>query len=110
MVSPVAVPKPTSIRLPDDVRIQADKLAELTDRSRSYVVAEAVRQYTAERLAYLQELDEAVASIDTQPTYDLKDVRAWIHTWGTDDEKPLVRRQIIWDIRGVFRLEALAHP
>jgi hypothetical protein len=22
----------------------------------------------------------------------------------------LVRRQIIWDIRGIFRLEALAHP
>lgn len=94
MVSPVAVAKPTSIRLPDDVRILADKLAELTDRSRSYVVAEAVRQYTAERLAYLQELDEAMASIDTKPTYDLKDVRAWMHTWGTDNEKPLAEANI----------------
>ena len=94
MVSPVTVSKPTSIRLPEDVRIQADKLAKLTDRSRSYVVAEAVRQYTAERLVYLQELDEAVTSIDTQPTYDLKDVRAWMQTWGTDDEKPLAEANI----------------
>ena len=89
MESLVAVTKPTSVRLPDDVRSQADKLARLTDRSRSYVVAEAVRHYTGERLAYLQELNEAVASIDTEPTYAADDVLAWMHTWGTEDEKPL---------------------
>jgi len=32
------------------------------------------------------------------------------HVWAIRVQLELVRRQIIWNIRGVFRLEALAHP
>ena len=30
---------------------------------------------------YHQDLNEAVASIDTQPTYDFEDVFKWAKTW-----------------------------
>ena len=30
---------------------------------------------------YLQELNEAVASIDTQPTYDFSAVSEWVKIW-----------------------------
>lgn len=81
--------KPFSVRLADEVKNDVDRLAELTNRSRSYVINEAARRYAAERLAYLKELNEAVASIDTRPTYAADDVIAWMETWGTKDEKPL---------------------
>ena len=43
---------------------------------------------------YGRELDEAIASIDTEPTYGLKDVLAWMRTWGTEDEVPLAQANI----------------
>jgi len=42
-----------------------------------------------ERAAYLSELNEAVASIDTDPTYDFDTVTNWTKTWGTKAEKSL---------------------
>ena len=81
--------KTFSVRLPEDVRDNVDRLAKVMNRSRSFIINEAVQRHTNERLAYLKELDEAVAAIETEPTYHMKDVRAWVQTWGTDDEKPL---------------------
>jgi len=86
--------KPFSVRLADEVKTDVDRLAELTNRSRSYVINEAARRYAAERLAYLKELDEAIESIDTKPTYASEDVIAWMQTWGTEDEKPLSEANI----------------
>lgn len=86
--------KPFSIRLADDVKSDIDRLAAITNRSRSYVINEAARHYTTQRLAYLQELDDAVASIDTQPTYSAQNVVAWMETWGTTEEKPLSEANI----------------
>ena len=39
--------------------------------------------------AYLQELNEAVASIDTHPTIPAEEVFAWMRTWGTESEIPM---------------------
>jgi len=83
----MSAPSPLSIRLPDAVKKQVDQLASLTDRSRSYLITEAVEKYVAERLAYLHDLDEAVAAIDTEPTYAADDVLTWMGTWGTDEEQ-----------------------
>lgn len=78
-----------TVRLPEKLRDDVEKFASLTKRSRSYVVKEAVASYMEDRLAYLQELDEAIASIDTQPTYPAEEVFAWMRTWGSDEETTL---------------------
>ena len=53
------------------------------------IINEAVEQYLKDRIAYLEDLDRAVASIDTHPTYTADEVFGWMSTWGTEDEKPL---------------------
>ncbi|MES1906592.1 MAG: hypothetical protein MHPSP_004604, partial [Paramarteilia canceri] len=39
--------------------------------------------------SYLQDLNEAVASIETGPTYPVEEIFAWMDTWGINKEKPL---------------------
>ena len=86
--------KPFSIRLTGEVKDNIDRLAAMTNRSRSYIINEAARHYTAARLAYLQELESAVASINTQPTYKAENIIAWMETWGTKEEPPLPQAHI----------------
>ena len=78
-----------SVRIPEKLKDEVEQFASLTKRSRSYIVKEAVESYMEDRLAYLQELNEAVESIDTQPTYVAADVFSWARTWGTDKETKL---------------------
>ena len=39
-------------------------------------------------MAYLKELDNAVKSIEKEPTYAASEIFEWMHTWGEEDEKP----------------------
>lgn len=43
----------------------------------------------------LSELNAAVESLETHPTYFLDDVFDWMHTWGTEDEKPFDQTKAI---------------
>ena len=78
-----------SVRLPEQLKNDVDSYASMTKRSRSFIVKEAIAAYMEERAAYLNELNEAVASIDTHPTYDFDKVTSWTKTWGTEAEKSL---------------------
>ncbi len=80
---------PTTVRLKEQNREDIDRFSKLTKRSRSFIVNEAVELYMKNRIHYLEELNEAVASIDTEPTYPAEEVFTWMKTWGTDDEKSL---------------------
>ncbi len=79
---------PTTIRLAEEHKRGVTQLAELTNRSRSYIINQAVGDYLRRNATYLQELDEAVASIETGPTYAAEEVFAWMDTWGTKERKP----------------------
>ena len=78
---------PVTARLSDDARVKLDHFAKLTNRSRSYIINEAVEHYLQDRMAYLTDLNEAIASIHTEPTYSADEVFNWMQTWGTDSEK-----------------------
>lgn len=78
-----------SVRLPNDLKRDIDAYASETQRSRSFIVKEAIAAYLGERSEYLKQLNAAVDSIETQPTYDFDSVKSWTKTWGTDAEKPL---------------------
>ncbi len=80
---------PTTIRLNEQNRKNVDRFSKLTNRSRSYIINEALDAYVQDRIAYVEELDQAVASIDNEPTYEAEKVFSWMNTWGTEEEKPL---------------------
>ena len=48
-------------------------------------------RFVQHRWAYLNELDDAVASIDKGATYVGDDVFAWMDKWGTKHEAPLAK-------------------
>jgi predicted transcriptional regulator len=75
-----------SVRLPDALRDDVDALAELTKRSRSYIVKEAVAIYMKDRTAYLRDLNEAVADAESGYGHSAEQVFDWMNTWGTEDE------------------------
>jgi predicted transcriptional regulator len=79
---------PVTARLSDAARINLDRFAKLTKRSRSFIINEAVESYLQSRMAYLEDLDAALTSIDNAPTHNADDVFAWMNTWGTENEKP----------------------
>ncbi|NVK30107.1 MAG: ribbon-helix-helix protein, CopG family [Gammaproteobacteria bacterium] len=79
-------PLPMTVRLPQDIREGVDKIAAITRRSRSFVISEALSQYVQRHQAYLDELSEAVAAVDSEPSYKLDDVIEWMEAIGTQDE------------------------
>jgi len=86
---------PMTVRFSEETRNNLAQFAELTNRSRSYVINQAVEAFLATRMVYLQELDAAVESVETHPTYAADDVFDWMHTWGTEDEKPFDQTKAI---------------
>lgn len=80
---------PTTVRLTEDTQRGLSLLAKLTNRSKSHIINEALQSYLETKSAYLRDLNEAVASIDTKPTHEASDVFAWMRTWGTENEQPL---------------------
>jgi predicted transcriptional regulator len=81
-------PDTFSVRLPDEVKSQLDELAALTKRSRSYLVQEAVASYVKDRAAYLQDIDQAMASAESGVGHSGEQIFEWMESWGTDSEKP----------------------
>lgn len=47
-----------------------------------------MKKQTQSSSRYIDDLNNAVESIKTSPTYEAKDVFAWMRTWGTDQRKP----------------------
>ena len=45
-----------------------------------------------DRLTSAEELQEAIDSIETEPTYAAEDVHKWMKSWGTENELPSPRR------------------
>ncbi|PWQ99665.1 CopG family ribbon-helix-helix protein [Leucothrix pacifica] len=85
---------PVTVRFSEETRNNLSQFAKLTNRSRSYVINQAVEAFLSTRMAYLQELNEAVESVDSQPTHAAKDVFDWMQTWGTEEEKPLTETKL----------------
>jgi predicted transcriptional regulator len=75
-----------SIRLPDVTRKNVEKLAAMTQRSRSFIINEAVEAYVKDRLAYVSDLDKAIASADTGVGHSGAQIFDWMQSWGQADE------------------------
>lgn len=80
----------TSVRLSKEVEEPLDTLSQKLDRSKSYLINQAVKDFikrqSMEQERWQQTL-QALDSVDQGDTVDASDVNGWLDSWGTEDEK-----------------------
>lgn len=70
-----------TIRLEDDVKDRLDSLAEATQRSKSFLAAEAIREFIEINEWQIQEIEAAIGEADAGDFASDKDVRTLARKW-----------------------------
>jgi predicted transcriptional regulator len=86
-----------SVRLPADLREAVDDYARATNRSRAFVIKEAVVGFMEEQSAYMAAIDEALIEADKGVFVSGEAVMEWLESWGTDNVKPMPEPDIFPD-------------
>ncbi|PIO98716.1 Transcriptional regulator, CopG family [uncultured Pleomorphomonas sp.] len=81
----------TSLKIGDGLKSRVQQLADRRRRSAHWIMLEAIEQYVQREEARESFRQEALASWEayreTGRHLTGEEVRAWLNTWGTDDEK-----------------------
>lgn len=80
----------TSVRLNDDIEKPLDLLAQRLERSKSFLINQAIREFIARQSvedARWEETLEAIESVKRGEVIDEAEVNAWLNSWGTKDLK-----------------------
>ena len=80
----------TSIRLADEVDKPLEFLAKKLDRSKNYLINQAIKEFLARQSledSRWQDTLKALESIEAGKSVDESDVNAWLNSWGTNDRK-----------------------
>jgi len=81
----------TSLKIDDTLKGRVQHLASQRRRSPHWIMLEAIQQYVEREEAREQFRQEALASWaayqETGRHLTGQEVRAWLSTWGTDEEK-----------------------
>ena len=70
-----------TIRIDDEVKDRLDRLAESTQRSKSFLAAEAIREYVANNEWQVAEIRKALKEADASDFASEKDVAALARKW-----------------------------
>ena len=70
-----------TIRIEDEVKDRLDRLAESTQRSKSFLAAEAIREYVANNEWQVTEIRKALKEADAGDFATEKDVAALARKW-----------------------------
>ena len=76
----------TSIRLADDVDQPLDFLAKKLDRSKNYLINQAIKEFIIKQSledSRWQDTLEALESIKAGKSLDEGGVNSWLNSWGT---------------------------
>lgn len=78
-----------TIRLPAEVKAKLAALAASTNRSRSWLAAQAIAAYVEDQSWQIQQIEAAVALADSDQAQwiDGQAVDEWLADWGTDNER-----------------------
>ncbi len=83
----------TSVKLDDDLKNRIQHLADLRQRSAHWIMCKAIRDYVEREEAKEDFKQEALASWtayqETGRHLTGQEVRDWLKTWGTDNEKDI---------------------
>lgn len=74
-----------TLRLDDDLNQRLDRLSKATRRSKSFLAAEAIREFVDLNLWQIGEIGEAVAAADREEFASEKQVRGVMHKWGVPE-------------------------
>lgn len=80
----------TSVRLNPEVEQPLEILSKKLDRSKSYLINQAVREFIARQSvedSRWEQTLEAIESISKGESIDETDVNAWLNSWGTEEVK-----------------------
>ena len=81
----------TSVRLNKDIEAPLEQLAKKLDRSKNYLVNQAIKEFvlrqSMEELRW-SETVEALESVKTGRLVDSGEVSSWLKSWGSDAPKP----------------------
>lgn len=77
-----------TIRLEEDVKARLDELAEATQRSKSYLAAEAIREYVASNDWQIREIRAAIEEADAGDFATAADVAALARKWKVKGLEP----------------------
>lgn len=77
-----------SVRLPDDLRAEVDRLAESQRRSRAFIIKEAVEAYVADQQAYEDAIKEALAEAEKGAFISADKTLEWLDQLGVDAATP----------------------
>lgn len=80
----------TSIRITDDVEKPLEALSKKLDRSKNYLINQAIKEFIARQSleeSRWQETLEALESINSGHSIAETDVNAWLNSWGSNDRK-----------------------
>ena len=80
----------TSVRMPDQLIDKVEAIADKLDRSKGWVIKDAVSQYIERmerREQMLKETRNALSDIEAGNVVDGEEVMDWIESWGKSDEK-----------------------
>jgi len=76
----------TSIRLSDDLDGPLNDLASKLERSKNYIINQAIKEYLERELRW-QETLEALESVKAGRSIDSDSIHEWLASWGTTGEK-----------------------
>lgn len=70
-----------TIRIDDEIKDRLDRLAESTQRSKSFLAAEAIREYVVSNEWQIAEVNAALAEADAGDFASEKDIAALARKW-----------------------------
>jgi len=79
----------TSIRLQPEIENPLEKLATKLDRSKNYLINQAIKEFIARRAlddARWDETLEALDSVKSNKLIEEQSVNEWLESWGSDNE------------------------
>tara|TARA_R110001592_G_scaffold324870_3_gene604618 strand:+ start:8710 stop:8976 length:267 start_codon:yes stop_codon:yes gene_type:complete len=79
----------TSIRLNSEVEIPLENLAQKLDRSKNYIINQAIREFVQRQSmedSRWEDTLEALNSIKSGKAIDGNEVTTWLESWGTKAE------------------------
>ncbi len=79
----------TSIRLPEDVAAPLETLAKRLDRSKNYLINQAIKEFLARQFmedSRWEDTLKALSSVKEGRLVDEGEVTQWLQSWGSDNE------------------------
>ena len=73
-----------TIRLDDDLKEQLDRLAAVTQRSKSFLAAEAIREFIELNEWQVREIQQAIKEADAGEFANESEVKQTFAKWGVD--------------------------